>query len=265
MGTLFLDEIGEFSLDVQPMLLRFLETGEYQRLGGVGRARFADVRVIAATNRDLRRMTQEGAFREDLFFRLALEINEVPALRERFADVVAYFRGQMLGSVSAFEPCIRRAWRRSKPTGWAGSFRELVNLVRRLPRTAKPGTLDASVIRRALEAGSLSSVPPPGPADRPMPTAASSSLFTDWLLASAAVFAEEFPGATPSVWTEVTTFVELYLKPWALAHLAGLQDGDGFDGVAVGRVAELVKADRGTASKQLRRYFECRRLSSANR
>jgi len=264
-GTLFLDEIGELPLDVQPMLLRFLETGEYQRLGGVGRARFADVRVVAATNRDLRRMTQDGAFREDLFFRLALEIVEVPALRERFADVVAYFRSQMLGPISAFDALAPTGLALLETYGWAGNFRELVNLVRRLPRSAEPGTLDASLIRRALEAGSLSSVPPPSPLARQISGPASPSSFPDWLLASAAAFAEEFPGSGPSAWTEVTTFIELYLKPWALAHLAGVQDADGFDGVAVGRIAELVKADRGTVLKQLRRYFECRRQPNANR
>src|SRR6478672_8957247 len=70
MGTAFLDEIGEMTLRMQGMLLRFLETGELQKVGADGNARHANVRVIAATNRNLRDMITQGTFREDLFYRL---------------------------------------------------------------------------------------------------------------------------------------------------------------------------------------------------
>jgi transcriptional regulator with GAF, ATPase, and Fis domain len=100
-GTLFLDEIGEMPLEVQPQLLRFLDVGEYQRLGSIGVTRIANVKVVAATNRDLRRMVADGTFRADLFFRLALEVIDLPPLRQRFADVVAYLETQTLGETTA--------------------------------------------------------------------------------------------------------------------------------------------------------------------
>src|SRR5688572_12777020 len=70
MGTIFLDEVGEMTLRMQGLLLRFLETGELQKVGAEGLGRMVNVRVIAATNRDLREMIRQGAFREDLFYRL---------------------------------------------------------------------------------------------------------------------------------------------------------------------------------------------------
>jgi DNA-binding NtrC family response regulator len=257
-GTLFLDEIGELPLDVQPMLLRFLETGEYQRLGGIGHARFADVRVVAATNRDLRMMAREGKFREDLFFRLALEIIEVPPLAERAADVRAFLDSQMLGTVAASAACQAEALAMIEAHAWAGNFRELVNFARRLPRNAEAGSLSPAQIRRALEAGSLSSTPPTRSVTPPEPKAPAN--FIELLSASAAAFGRELNGQPPSNWSDVTTFVESYLKPFALAHLAGLQDVRDLDGITIGSVAELVRADRGTVSKQLRRYFECKKL-----
>src|SRR5207253_7269042 len=92
MGTLFLDEIGELSEDCQAKLLRVLETGAFRPLGGRADAK-ADVRIIAATNRDLKRECLEDRFRKDLFFRLGVEIR-VPPLRERREDIpvlVAHF------------------------------------------------------------------------------------------------------------------------------------------------------------------------------
>jgi two-component system response regulator HydG len=92
-GTLFLDEIGEMPLNLQAKLLRVLQEGEVVRLGNVS-GRKVDVRIIAATNRDLRRMTDEGTFRLDLFYRLNVIRVRIPALRERRADVtplVQYF------------------------------------------------------------------------------------------------------------------------------------------------------------------------------
>src|SRR5207249_2058092 len=86
-GTVFLDEIGEMTLRMQGLLLRFLETGELQKVGADSGGRSVDVRVIAATNRNLRDMIAKGAFREDLFYRLNVIHIVVPPLREHRDDI----------------------------------------------------------------------------------------------------------------------------------------------------------------------------------
>jgi sigma54-dependent transcription regulator len=83
LGTAFLDEVGEMTLRMQGLLLRFLETGEIQKVGAEGSGRHLNVRVVAATNRDLREMVKQGTFREDLFYRLNVIHIVVPPLRER--------------------------------------------------------------------------------------------------------------------------------------------------------------------------------------
>jgi DNA-binding NtrC family response regulator len=88
-GTVFLDEVGEMTLRMQALLLRFLETGELQKVGSDGPGRVVSVRVIAATNRDLRSMIDGGSFREDLFYRLNVIHLQVPSLRERKDDIPA--------------------------------------------------------------------------------------------------------------------------------------------------------------------------------
>ena len=85
-GTLFLDELGELPREVQPMLLRFLDHGEYERLGSPGSLRADVARIVCATNRDLRMAALAGEFRTDLWFRLSVHVVEVPALKERFPD-----------------------------------------------------------------------------------------------------------------------------------------------------------------------------------
>lgn len=90
-GTLFLDEIGELPLPLQARLLRVLESGEVRRVGGEATRR-VDVRVVCATHRDLRALVREDAFREDLYFRLARLVLEVPALRTRTEDIRALAR-----------------------------------------------------------------------------------------------------------------------------------------------------------------------------
>src|SRR5512146_2412206 len=87
MGTAFLDEVGEMTLRMQGLLLRFLETGELQKVGADGGGRHVNVRVIAATNRNLRDMIAQGTFREDLFYRLNVIHLEVPPLRDRREDI----------------------------------------------------------------------------------------------------------------------------------------------------------------------------------
>jgi len=129
-GTLFLDEIGELPLDMQAKLLRVLENGEYQRVGETQR-RTARCRVIAATNRDLRRAVREGAFRADLYHRLSVFTLGVPPLRELDNDkllLLDHFRRLAEKPFELDEPATAR-WLRY---GFPGNVRELRNIVIRL-------------------------------------------------------------------------------------------------------------------------------------
>jgi two-component system, NtrC family, response regulator AlgB len=133
-GTLFLDEIGDLPMEVQPKLLRLLQEREYERLGE-NVTRQANVRVIAATNRDLKKRVAEGAFREDLYFRLNVIAVEMPSLRQCEADLIAFaehyakfFAGQCARQVDGLSPeavaCIRAYH-------WPGNLRELRNAIER--------------------------------------------------------------------------------------------------------------------------------------
>jgi DNA-binding NtrC family response regulator len=130
-GTLFLDEIGELPIDLQPKLLRAVESRSIQRIGETQR-RDVDVRVIAATNRDLSHEVSEGRFRQDLFFRLAVVSVSLPPLRERGDDVVLLARHMMkqLGHEDAFDltPEVQQAL---LAYSWPGNVRELRNALER--------------------------------------------------------------------------------------------------------------------------------------
>ncbi len=254
-GTLFLDEIGEMPIEVQSQLLRFLDTGEFQRLGATGVNRTATVAVVAATNRDLRTMVNDGTFRLDLFFRIALEVIEVPSLRERFEDAVAYFASQQIGSTTASDMLQPAALEVLRHHPWPGNFRELVNLVKRLPRDAPAGSIDVDAVRRLLGAGALRSTAMPPVNVEAQPTGD----WLAWLRESANAYCAKHGDRGPTTWGEMTVFIEQYLKPYALVHMAGVADADNLDTVAIPRIADAVKADRGTVIKQLRRYFESHR------
>jgi two-component system NtrC family response regulator len=140
MGTVFLDEVGEMTPRMQGMLLRFLETGELQKVGAEGGGRTVDVRVIAATNRDLRALVAAGAFREDLFYRLNVIHLVVPALRERREDIpllISHFLSryglQMPSPINAVSPDAMNAL---MEYSWPGNVRELQNVLERLVVTA---------------------------------------------------------------------------------------------------------------------------------
>jgi two-component system, NtrC family, response regulator len=127
-GTLFLDEVGEMPLEVQPKLLRALETRAFERVGE-NRVRQADVRVVAATHRDLRQMVREGRFREDLYFRLAVVPIHIPPLRERredLAPIVRYLLARITDAPPEItEGALAELQRRPLP----GNVRELANLL----------------------------------------------------------------------------------------------------------------------------------------
>ena len=133
-GTLFLDEVGELAGDVQAKLLRVLQDGEFERLGGV-QTRKVDVRIIAATNRDLARALAEGRFRADLFYRLSAFPIQVPPLRERPEDIpllawdFVHRRGPELGR--RIERIPEEAMAALCRYSWPGNVRELGNVLER--------------------------------------------------------------------------------------------------------------------------------------
>jgi transcriptional regulator with PAS, ATPase and Fis domain len=127
-GTLFLDEVGEMSLRMQALLLRFLETGELQRVGGAESSTRADVRIIAATNRSLAERASSGDFREDLLYRLRVIHIDIPPLRDRQDDIrplIAHFAAIHKSPVefSAAALALLDRYR------WPGNVRELQNVV----------------------------------------------------------------------------------------------------------------------------------------
>jgi DNA-binding NtrC family response regulator len=127
-GTLFLDEIGELPLDLQPRLLRALESRKVRRVGGKSERRI-DVRVVAASNRDLRADASAGKFREDLFFRLAVAVVSVPPLRERLDDLPELVHSLLrdLGRPELRIADATFAALRAHP--WPGNVRELKNVL----------------------------------------------------------------------------------------------------------------------------------------
>jgi DNA-binding NtrC family response regulator len=130
-GTLFLDEVGEMSLRMQALLLRFLENGEIQSVGSDAAQARVDVRVIAATNRNLAEMVASGAFREDLLYRLRVIHLSVPPLRDRVADIrplAMHFFARSGRLVTLTD----EAWQALERYRWPGNVRELQNIVEQM-------------------------------------------------------------------------------------------------------------------------------------
>ena len=148
-GTLFLDEVGEMSLRMQALLLRFLETGEIQSVGAHQAASVANVRVIAATNRNLAERVAQGEFREDLLYRLRVIHLHVPPLRERREDVPLLIdfllkrsgRGMQMSEEAA---AVLQRYR------WPGNVRELQNVVEQATWFAEGGVIELDHLPRAV-------------------------------------------------------------------------------------------------------------------
>lgn len=143
-GTIFLDEIGEMAFDLQAKLLRILETGEFLKIGDTKPLKI-DVRVIAATNRDLVKEIAEGHFREDLFYRLSVFQIHLPPLRERTGDIplhveafVSALSSKMGKTIRVISPDYIRIL---KQNPWKGNVRELRNVVERSLIIADSDTL----------------------------------------------------------------------------------------------------------------------------
>jgi len=144
-GTIFLDEVGELPLDLQSKLLRVLQEGEFEPVGS-SHTRKVDVRVIAATNRDLQTCVRDSKFREDLYYRLNVFPLQLPPLRERredigiLASVFAQKFAQRMGRT--LEPLSEDCLRRLQAYSWPGNVRELQNIIERAVITSRDGKLD---------------------------------------------------------------------------------------------------------------------------
>jgi DNA-binding NtrC family response regulator len=177
-GTIFLDEIGDMPATLQAKLLRFLEEKTFRRVGGTSDI-VVDVRIIAATNRDLRRLVEEGRFREDLFYRLNIFPVTLPPLRERPEDIallaeyfVRQYNREFRKEVTGIEPAAQAVM---QAYGWPGNVREMRNLMERAMLLASPGRLTVDALPAELK-----------------------DSVVDPALTAAAGFAADRPGAAPS-------------------------------------------------------------------
>ncbi len=151
-GTLFLDEIGDMPMEAQTRLLRVLQSGEFTTVGGARPIR-ADVRIVAATNRDLAQLVAEGRFREDLFYRLNVVPITLPALRERRRDIALLARHFLDRAAAAGLPRKQLdadAVVLLEAHDWPGNVRELENITRRMAVLGRDALIGASDVRAAL-------------------------------------------------------------------------------------------------------------------
>jgi len=165
-GTLFLDEIGEIPIEMQVKLLRVLQESEFERVGGIKTIQ-VDVRLVASTNRDLKKEIAAGAFREDLFYRLNVVPIELPSLRNRREDIplltrhfIRKFNERLNKSVESID---RDALDLLRVYGWPGNIRELENVIERSVlfcdgASITPGDLSPEV--REAQAACSSLTPP---------------------------------------------------------------------------------------------------------
>jgi two-component system, NtrC family, nitrogen regulation response regulator GlnG len=239
-GTLFLDEIGDMPMEAQTRLLRVLQQGEYTTVGGRVPIK-TNVRIIAATNKDLRISIQQGLFREDLFFRLNVVPLRLPPLRERSEDVpdlVRHFFGLVEKEGLSRKQLDGEAMDRLKRYRWPGNVRELENLVRRLAALYPQETITGPIIDGELDAS-----PPP------IASLSAQSPQSDEGLAGAverhlthyfADFKDSLP--PPGLYHRVLREVEGPLIGAALAATRGNQI----------RAAELLGVNRNTLRKKVR-------------
>ncbi|HSP69452.1 MAG TPA: sigma-54 dependent transcriptional regulator, partial [Bryobacteraceae bacterium] len=152
-GTVFLDEIGDIDVGFQLKLLRFLQEREIRPLGSA-RAKKVDVRVIAATNRDVQKMVEEGKFREDLWYRLNVVRLTIPPLCERAADIpllVQYFLKRYNERYNLDTRLIDSGLKAMEQYSWPGNIRQLQHMMERLTILAPGGRIDEAAVRQAIE------------------------------------------------------------------------------------------------------------------
>ncbi|MGL4495270.1 MAG: nitrogen regulation protein NR(I) [Beijerinckiaceae bacterium] len=240
-GTLFLDEIGDMPMEAQTRLLRVLQQGEYTTVGGRTAIK-TNVRIVAATNKDLRQLIQQGLFREDLFFRLNVVPIRLPPLRERSEDIpdlVRHFFAAAEKEGLGHKLVDRDALDVMRAYGWPGNIRELENLVRRLAALYPQESISAQIVMNELQAG-----PPTPQSAQPAASAlAATSLaeFTEQYLASYfSSFGSRLP--PPGLYHRVLRELEGPLLTAALYATRGNQI----------KAAELLGLNRNTLRKKIR-------------
>ncbi|WP_137392081.1 nitrogen regulation protein NR(I) [Rhodoligotrophos defluvii] len=238
-GTLFLDEIGDMPMEAQTRLLRVLQQGEFTTVGGTHPIK-VNIRIIAATHRDLKAQIAQGLFREDLFFRLNVVPLRLPPLRERLEDIpdlIQHFLAQAEQQglpVKQIEP---DAMERLKKHRWPGNVRELENLVRRMSAIYVDEAITARIVEQEL--ADLAEPQGPSPAGEP----ASLSEFVENHLAD---YFAGFRNSTPppGLYNRFLSEVEPPLINASLAATNGNQI----------RAAELLGINRNTLRKKIRDY-----------
>jgi len=252
-GTLFLDEIGDMPMEAQTRLLRVLQQGEYTTVGGRTHIK-TNVRIVAATNKDLRILIQQGLFREDLFFRLNVVPLRLPPLRERSEDIpdlVRHFFKIAAAEGLPLKHMEAAALERMKRYRWPGNIRELENLIRRLAALYPQETIADQLVETELGADApvLSA---PRHAQNGGGAAAPSSQASDQEDSSLSLsvehhlsalfkeFGEELP--PPGLYHRILREIEYPLISAALAATRGNQI----------KAAELLGLNRNTLRKKVR-------------
>jgi transcriptional regulator with GAF, ATPase, and Fis domain len=249
-GTLFLDEVGELPLPLQTKFLRVLEERRFERVGGQ-KALEVDVRVVAATNRDLAEMVRRGLFREDLYYRLSVIAIDVPPLRDRLDDVplladhfLARFRNQAARRITGFSPEALAAMTRY---AWPGNVRELRNAVE---RAIVLGERDLIVLQDLPPQVLAAAAPPRTRTSAPTPplgsaiSQAQSPVLPSF--APAAPPAPPAPAASPAAPPAAKSLRELE-REGILAALAAT-------GGNKAQAAQILEIDRSTLYKKLKDY-----------
>jgi two-component system nitrogen regulation response regulator GlnG len=236
-GTLFLDEIGDMPMEAQTRLLRVLQQGEYTTVGGRTPIK-ADVRIIAATNKDLRILIQQGLFREDLFFRLNVVPLRLPPLRERIEDVpdlIRHFFAQVQREGLPAKQLDQAGLERLKRHRWPGNVRELENLARRLAALYPQETITAAVIDAELSQPAMLSSAQEPPAEEGLSAAVERHLSSYF-----ASFGDALP--PPGLYHRILREIEHPLLSVTLAATRGNQI----------RAADLLGVNRNTLRKKIR-------------
>ncbi|MCP5410990.1 MAG: nitrogen regulation protein NR(I) [Alphaproteobacteria bacterium] len=236
-GTLFLDEIGDMPLEAQTRLLRVLQQGEYTTVGGRTPIK-TDVRIIAATNRDLRQLISQGLFREDLYYRLNVVPLRLPPLRERVEDIpdlVRHFLRKAEDEGLPHKSLDNDALEMLRRHRWPGNVRELENLIRRLAVLHSGDTIPASAVAGELKEPAKAIAAEAG--DEPQSLSQSVEHYlTQYFLAQG----DKLP--PPGVYDRIVQEVERPLISICLAATRGNQI----------RAAQLLGLNRNTLRKKIR-------------
>ncbi len=240
-GTLFLDEIGDMPTEAQTRLLRVLQQGEYTTVGGHTPQK-TDVRIVAASNKDLRHLIDQGIFREDLYYRLNVVPIRLPALRERTEDVpvlVRHFFQQVEQEGLSAKRIDASGLDALKQYSWPGNVRELENLVRRLSALYPEDEITAETIRAELTSEESSHVAETGLSADPAELEMAVEQHLQHYLAQ---FAGDMP--PPGLHQRILRKVEIPLVIAALSATGGNQI----------KAAELLGLNRNTLRKKIRDY-----------